>query len=562
MRNFDAREDATGQAVSAGTSLLDQIVLETKLKPADEGYDVVRKGAAAFIAGLLKPEADGSRANGAALEAMIAEVDRKLSVQVDRILHHDHFQALESAWRSLQFVVGRTDFDQNIKIAMMSVSKDELLEDFEDSPEVIKSGLYQHVYVAEYGQFGGQPVGAIIANYDFGPKSADVKLAQYCASVGAMSHAPFIAAAAPSMFGMASFAEMTGLKDMESIFEGPDYAKWNGFRETEEARYFALALPRFMLRTPYGSETSPVKGFNYEEEANGKSENYLWGNASFALATKLIESFAKFRLCANIVGPQSGGAVENLPAHPAKTPMEVPVSDRRELELADLGFISLTMRKGSDNAAFFSANSVQKPKVFDTTAADEDTEQAQVHGSRYRHGTYSRNGTRYRTGTHRTYAHHTMPAHFGKEAKRKDVELTHRLCTQLPYLMIVNRLAHYIKVMQRETIGSWKNRGELESELNAWIRQYVSDQENPSTEIRARRPLRKAEIVVSEVEGEQGWFSVAMAVQPHFKHMGADFTLSLRGKLDKWKSRAHWKGRTFNGHREGELTSFAEKQVA
>jgi type VI secretion system protein ImpC len=229
-----------------------------------------------------------------------------------------------------------------------------LLEDFEDSPEVVKSGLYKHIYTAEYGQFGGQPVGAVVTNYDFGPGSQDIKLAQYCASVGSMSHAPFIAAAAPAMFGVDTFEEIPNLKDMESIFEGPKYAKWNSFRESEDSRYFALAMPRFMLRTPYGPETTPVKAFNYEEESGSKSENYLWGNAAFAMATKLTDSFAKFRWCPNIIGPQSGGAVEDLPVHTfeamgqlqSKIPTEVLVSDRKEYELAEQGFISLTMRKG------------------------------------------------------------------------------------------------------------------------------------------------------------------------------------------------------------------------
>ncbi|MCJ8518560.1 type VI secretion system protein ImpC [Pseudorhizobium tarimense] len=489
------RESAQQQTTVEMTdvSLLDQILQETRLAPSDDGYDTARKGVSAFIAELLKPARSDQTVNSAAIDQMIAEIDRKLSVQVDEILHHEQFKALESAWRGLKFAVDRTDFRQNIKIEIMNVSKDDLLTDFEDSPEVAKSGLYKHIYTAEYGQFGGQPVGAVVCNYAFGSGAQDVKLAQYCSSVGSMAHAPFIAGAAPTMFGVDTFEEIPNLKDMESIFEGPKYAKWNAFRQTEDARYFALAMPRFLLRTPYGSDTVPVKGFNYEERAAGKTENYLWGNAAIALATRLTDSFAQFRWCPNIIGPQSGGAVEDLPVHTfeamgqlqSKIPTEVLVSDRKEYELAEQGFIALTMRKGSDNAAFFSANSVQKPKSF------------------------------------------------GNTTEGKAAELNYKLGTQLPYLMIVNRLAHYIKVLQRENIGSWKTRGELESELNNWIRQYVSDQDNPSAEVRSRRPLRKAQITVSDVEGEPGWYSVGMSVQPHFKYMGADFTLSLKGKLDK-----------------------------
>ncbi|WP_319531160.1 type VI secretion system contractile sheath large subunit [uncultured Cohaesibacter sp.] len=487
-----AQQSQATETVEDG-SLLDQILNQTKLAPSDEGYDIAKKGVSAFIAELLKPTRADQTVNSGAIDQMIAEIDRKMSTQVDEILHHEDFKTLESAWRSLKFAVDRTDFRQNIKFEIMNVNKEDLLDDFEDSPEVMKSGLYKHIYTAEYGQFGGEPVAAVVCNYAFGPGSQDVKLAQYCASVGAISHAPFIAGASPAMFGVDSFEEIPNLKDMTSIFEGPKYAKWNSFRESEDARYFALAMPRFMLRTPYGSETEPVKSFNYEEKAEGETENYLWGNASIALASKLTDSFAKYRWCPNIIGPQSGGAVEDLPVHnfeamgqlQSKIPTEVLVSDRKEFELAEQGFISLTMRKGSDNAAFFSANSTQKTKFFGNTEE-------------------------------------------GKEA-----QLNYTLGTQLPYMMIINRLAHYIKVIQRENIGSWKNRTELESELNNWIRQYVSDQENPSAEVRSRRPLRKAEIVVSDVAGEPGWYSVSMSVQPHFKYMGADFTLSLKGKLDK-----------------------------
>ncbi len=486
-------EQGQAATVTTETSLLDQILQETRLAPEDEGYDVARKGVAAFISELMKPNRAGEKINNAAIDQMITEIDRKMSEQVNQILHNEQFQKLESAWRGLKFVVDRTDFRQNIKIEIMNATKDDLLTDFEDAPEIVKSGLYKHVYTAEYGQFGGQPIGAVITNYDFSPGAQDVKLMQYMASVGAMAHAPFIGSAAPSMFGVEKFEEIPNLKDLESIFEGPKYAKWNSFRESEDSRYFGLTLPRFLLRLPYGQETVPVKAFNFEEDAKGKTDNYLWGNASFAFATKLTDSFAKYRWCPNIIGPQSGGAVEDLPLHTfeamgqtqSKIPTEVLLSDRREYELAEQGFIGLTMRKGSDNAAFFSANSVQKPKFF------------------------------------------------GNTEEGKAAELNYKLGTQLPYMFIINRLAHYIKVLQRENIGSWKDRGELQNELNNWIKQYVSDQENPSAEVRSRRPLRKANITVEDVEGEPGWYRVAMAVQPHFKYMGADFTLSLHGKLDK-----------------------------
>ncbi|MFQ5773099.1 MAG: type VI secretion system contractile sheath large subunit [Kiloniellaceae bacterium] len=477
----------------AESSLLDQIMHETKLKPSDEGYGVAKKGVETFIAEMLAPKRGERKIDKSLVDGMIAEIDKKLSVQVDEILHDRKFQQLESAWRGLKYVVDKTNFRENIKLEILNVSKEDLLEDFEDSPEVVKSGLYQHVYTSEYGQFGGQPVAAIVGNYDFGPGAQDVKLMQYVGSVAAMSHAPFIAAAGPQFFGLDDFQGLPNLKDLKSIFEGPQYAKWKSFRESEDARYVALTMPRFLLRLPYGEDSNPVKAFNYEENVKNNHADYLWGNTSFTFAARLTDSFAKYRWCPNIIGPQSGGAVEDLPLHhfesmgdiETKIPTEVMISDRREFELAEEGFIGLTMRKGSDNAAFFSANSVQKPKYFGTSKE-------------------------------------------GKEA-----ETNYKLGTQLPYMFIINRLAHYVKVLQREQIGSWKERGDLERELNTWIRQYVADQENPSAEVRSRRPLRAAEIKVSDVEGDPGWYRVSMSVRPHFKYMGASFTLSLVGKLDK-----------------------------
>lgn len=477
----------------ASGSLIDDILKETKIRPADEGYDVAKKGVEAFIAELLAPKKAIERVDKQSVDQMIAEIDRKLGAQLDEVLHHEDFQKMESAWRGLKFTVDATDFRENIKLELLNVSKGDLLEDFEDSPELVKSGLYKHIYTAEYGQFGGEPVGVMIANYDFGPGPQDIKLLRNIAGVAAMAHAPFIAAAGPQFFGVDDFQGIPNLKDLKSIFEGPQYTKWQSFRETEDARYVGLTLPRFLLRLPYDPENNPVKAFNYNEDVHGNHKSYLWGNTSFAFATRLADSFAQYRWCPNIIGPASGGTVEDLKLHQyesmgeitTKIPTEVLISDRREFELAEEGFIALTMRKGSDNAAFFSANSVQKPKFFGTTAE-------------------------------------------GKAA-----ETNYKLGTQLPYMFIVSRLAHYIKVLQREQIGSWKNRADLERELNNWIRQYVSGSDTVTAGVRGRRPLREAQITVEDVEGDPGWYKVGMKVRPHFKYMGAFFTLSLVGKLDK-----------------------------
>jgi len=481
------------QAGAAEGSLLEEILQQTKLKPTDEGYEIAKKGVEAFIAELIAPKAAFDKADKRAVDLMIAEIDKKLSRQVDEVLHHPQVQKLESAWRGLKLTIDRTDFRENVRIDLLNVSKADLLADFEDSPEIVKSGLYKLVYTAEYGQFGGRPYGTMVANYEFSPGPQDVALLGKVAAVSAMSHAPFIAAAGPKFFGMDTFSKLPNLKDLKTIFEGPQYAKWQSFRDSDDSRNVGLCLPRFLLRLPYGEATVPVKSFNYEESVRGQHDSYLWGNASFAFATRITDSFAKWRMCTNIIGPASGGAVEDLPLHQfesmgeveTKIPTEVLISERREYELSEEGFIGLAMRKGSDNACFFSANSCQKAKTF------------------------------------------------GKSKEGKDAELNYRLGTQLPYMFIMNRLAHYLKVLQREQIGSWKEKEDLSRELNNWIRQYVVDMDNPSPSVRSRCPLRAAEIIVEDVPGEAGWYKVDMRVRPHFKYMGAFFTLSLVGKLDK-----------------------------
>lgn len=475
------------------TSLLDEIMAQANMQPDNDGYDIARQGVATFIANLLDSGSRDEPINKVLVDRMIVELDKKLSAQMDEIIHAESFRALESSWRLLKLLVDRTDFRENIKINVLHATKDELLGDFEFAPEIIQSGFYKHIYSSGYGQFGGEPVAAVIGNYAFTNSAPDMKLLQYAGAVGAMAHAPFLSSVAPEFFGINSFTELPAIKELKSVFEGPSHTKWRALRESEDSRYIGLTAPRFLLRLPYSTTENPIRSFGYEEGVHESHENFLWGNTAFLLASCLTDSFAKYRWCPNIIGPQSGGAVKDLPVHlfeamghiQAKIPTEVLITDRREFELAEKGFISLTMRKGSDNAAFFSANSIQKPKVFPNTRE-------------------------------------------GKMA-----ETNYKLGTQLPYMFIINRLAHYIKVLQREQIGAWKERQGLERELNIWLKQYIADQENPPTDVRSRRPLRAAQINVLDVEGDPGWYQVSMSVRPHFKHMGASFELSLVGRLDK-----------------------------
>jgi len=493
-----ANEQTQGKEAAVETqegSLLDAIVAETKRKPKDEDYGVVKRGVQVLLAELLKPKRAGERVDRALVDGMIAELDQKLSGQLDEVLHSEAFQKLESTWRGLKFLVDRTNFRENIKIGILNCSKADLQADFEDSPEIPKSGLYKQVYSGEYGVYGGNPIGTIVADYSFSHSPQDVSLLQSCAAVSTMAHAPFIAAAAPQFFGADDLSKLPNMKDLKAHFEGPQYTKWRSFRETEDARNVGLVLPRYLGRLPYGPETIPVKSFNYQENVRGDHEDYLWVNASFAFATKLSDSFANWRWCANITGPRSGGSVEDLPLHlfeemgekTTKIPTEIMVTDRREFELAEEGFIPLVFRKGADNACFFSANSCQKPKYF------------------------------------------------GQSKEGKENETNYKLGTQLPYNFMVSRLAHYLKVMQRENLGSWQTKEKMQDELSTWIRQYVNDTDTPMPNTVGRRPFRRAAIEVEDVAGDPGWYKVSMKLMPHFKYQGAFFELGLVGKLETGK---------------------------
>lgn len=477
----------------AHTGVLDQLMDCSRIQPDDETYDLARTGIEHFLSRVLQDPQRSQRVEKLLVDQVIAEIDQRIGHQLDAIVHHPAFQALESAWRGLYFLVQRTDFRENIRIAVMDVPKTILEQDFVDNPDLTTSGLYKHVYSSEYGQFGGSPVAALVGNFHFGPGQRDVDLLAKVADVAAVAHAPFIAAADSSFFGLEDYTHFHEIKDLDAVLEGPRYARWHSFRDRDNARYVGLTLPGFLLRSPYGADGVQTRGFHYQEQAADRHQHYLWGNAAFAFAANLCRSFAAFRWCPNIVGPRNGGAVDDLPQHfypsagslQMTIPVETLISDRKEYELAEAGFIALTMRKGADNAAFFSANSVQRPRRFPDT----------------------------------------------DEGRRLQADF--RLGTQLPYLFIITRIAHYIKVLQREQIGSWKSRAELEKELNLWLRQYISDQENPPPLVRSRRPLRAAMLQVSDSAADPGSYDIDLSIVPHFKYMGANFTLSLQGRLEK-----------------------------
>ncbi|MDR1686142.1 MAG: type VI secretion system contractile sheath large subunit [Desulfovibrio sp.] len=424
---------------------------------------------------------------------LTATIDEKISAQVNAVLHHPDFLALEALWRGLRFLTDRIDFTQNIILEYLNISKEDLLNDFHDSPEIVKSGLYRLIYTSEFGQFGGRPVGAVIAGYTLGPGPQDVQLMQYVSAVACLSHAPFFAAAGMEFFGVDAWARFPDLADVKSIFDMPRFERWNAFRETENARYLGLTLPGFLLRLPYdGENAAGASSFNFIEQPESE-DDFCWGNTAFAVAVCLADSFARYRWCVNIIGPDGGGAVQNLPCcrYQAmggiqnKIPTRAVISEHREFEVAELGFIALAPGRTPHEAVFYSADSALKPKPFPKT-----------------------------------------PEGF-------TAEISFRLSTQFPYMMIMNRLAHYIKVLQRESIGAWKGREEISRELNKWISGYVTEMDTPDALTRSRRPLRAARVEVKEIPGSAGWYDVTILARPHFKYMGVSFTLSLEGRLDR-----------------------------
>ena len=487
---------ATASSSPEASSLLTTLLAETRLGPADgDAYALVRRGARTLLDDLLRAAEPSPRVDRERVHALISDLDRRLSAQVNQLLHHPAVQRLESAWRGLKHLVDQVDFRENIRLEVVQTTKDELHRDAEDAPDPTQCGLYKHLYSRAFGVLGGKPYGVVCATFDVGPGAEDLQLLQRCAAVSAMAHVPFLANASPRMFGLASFTELARLKDLEAAFEGPQYARWSSFRDGEDARYVGLCAPRFLLRAPYGRRDSElaVKAFEFSEDVVDRHDRYLWGPASLALTARVAESFARYRWCPNIIGPQGGGSLHGLPLHQyeqggerkTKLPCETAITDRQELQLANLGFIGLVLRQDSDNAAFFSANSAQRPGSFQRTPEGLAAQQSAQLGAR------------------------------------------------LPYMFVITRLAHYLKVLQREQIGTWKGRADLERELSRWIRQYVADMPDPSPETRSRKPLRRAAISVEDVEGQVGWYRCSLQIEPFIQFEGVSFTLSLVGKLDK-----------------------------
>ncbi|MQP64867.1 type VI secretion system contractile sheath large subunit [Niveispirillum sp. SYP-B3756] len=514
----DALRDSASAAVADDLdidAILSQVSAPLE-KNFEKGLEDRAKLGVAWLMRSLRAEdkLDIAQLDGRLIDQLVQQIDEKLTDQVNAIMHHDDFRKMESAWRSVQFLVERTDFRQNIKLTVLNVTKEELATDMASSngdPSTTK--LYQHLYSPNLGTYGGSPFGAMIGNYDFGPASGDVATLRGVAAVAAMAHAPFIAAANPKMLSLNNFKSLHQRGDIKGLMEGDQFTKWNSLRQTEDARYIGLTLPRFVLRLPYGPD-NPVRAtsFSFKEPAAAEDDAYLWGNSAFAFASRLTASFAESGWCSNIIGPRAGGRVADLPVHiyeqklhdddqdddfddengavpktrlVSRPPLEIDLTNRRDTELQEAGFIPLVMHQGKDEAVFFSAQSIQKPKFFGTRKED------------------------------------------------KEAEFNYRLSTQLPYMFIISRLAHYVKAIQTEDIGSSLTRQQLETKLQNWVAQYVAAHDNPGADILRKRPLRAANIEVSDIEGEPGWYRVGITVTPHYKYQGAYFTLSLSGRMEK-----------------------------
>jgi type VI secretion system protein ImpC len=430
------------------------------------------------------------------IQAMIAQIDKKMSEQINQIMHHPDFQKLESAWRGLHYLVSNSETDDQLKIRVLNVSKKELHKTLKRYKGAAwdQSPIFKKLYEEEYGTLGGEPFGCLVGDYYFDHGPQDVELLGEMAKISSAAHAPFLTAAAPTVFQMESWQELSNPRDLTKIFQIPEYAGWRSLRESEDARYLGLCMPRFLARRPYGAKTNPVEAFDFEEDANGPDVNkYTWANSAYAMAVNVNRSYKTYGWCSRIRGIESGGSVEGLPTHTFPTddggvdmrcPTEIAISDRREAELAKNGFMPLVYKKNTDFAAFIGAQSLQKPGEFEDPDATANA----------------------------------------------------ALAARLPYLFATCRFAHYLKCIVRDKIGSFKEHSDMQKWLQGWIMQYVDGDPTHSTEaVKARKPLAAAEVIVEPVEGNPGYYSSKFFLRPHYQLEGLTVSLRLVSKLPSAK---------------------------
>ncbi len=489
-----APSSAAAETVETEKGLLDQIVEQGRLgrdaESRTRGKDLVKEFVSQFLEGSMTLSLDSEQM----INARIAQIDHLISLQLNEVMHHPAFQKLEGTWRGLKYLVNNSETSEMLKIKIFNASKKDLLRDLQRASEFDQSAMFKKVYEEEFGVFGGHPFGTLIGDYEFGKSPEDLELMEKISQVAAAAHAPFIAAGSSDMFNLESYTELGAPRDLAKVFDTTEYAKWKSFRNSDDSRYLALALPHILMRDPYGKKTRPVEEFDYEEAVDGTDHRkYLWGNAAWALASRITESFAKYNWCATIRGVEGGGKVEGLTVHnfstdegdiAMKCPTEVTITDRREKELADLGFVPLVHCKNTDYAAFFSVQTCQKAKTYDTDAANANA----------------------------------------------------RLSTNLSYILACSRFAHYLKAMMRDKIGSYMSREECEGFLNRWIAGYVVNTVTASPAIKARHPLAEARVEVVEVAGKPGAYRAVAFMKPHFQL--DELTVSMRLVADLPQSAA------------------------
>lgn len=487
---MSAQATTAPEAAVAEAGLLDQIVDQSKVARSDAEHARAKD----IISELAREVLDGtvvvSDNLNLTLDARVAELDRIISEQLSAVMHAPEFQQLESSWRGLHYLCQQTSTGTMLKVKVLNAPKKDLVRDFKSAIDFDQSALFKKVYEEEFGTFGGSPFGALIGDYYIGRQPEDMYFVEQMSHVAAASHAPFISAASEHMFGLETFADLGKPRDLAKVFDTVEYAKWKSFRDGEDSRYVGLTMPRFLGRLPYNpKDGTTVEGFNFVEEVEASDHGkYLWCNTAYAMGARLTRAFEEYGWCAAIRGVEGGGLVEDLPTHTFRTddgevalkcPTEIAITDRREKELSDLGFIPLVHCKNTDYAAFFGAQSAQKAKKYDSDAANANA----------------------------------------------------ILSTQLQYIFAVSRIAHYLKAMMREKIGSFASSGNVEEFLNRWIAQYVLLDDNATQEAKAQYPLREASIQVSEVPGKPGVYRAVAFVRPHFQLDELSVSLRLVAEL-------------------------------
>lgn len=446
-----------------------------------------------FISGLaallMNIDTTAGRFDKATAYEVIGRIDQMVNAQINEVIHHAQFKEVESSWRSLNDLILNTNFKADVMIDILDVSKDELHEDFENNAvDITGSALFKKVYVAEYDQYGGKPIGSIIGLYDFKHTPADEFWLRTMGKVAAASHAPFVGAISPQFFGCDTIEELAAIKDLEGLMSHPKYGSWNKLRESEEAAYIGLTLPQYIIRKPYDPETNPSGNIPFEENVQGdNNEDYLWGSSAILFAQNMVRSFEGSGWCQYVRGPKGGGLVSGLPVHTfnirgeeeMKLPVEMVIPDYRELEFANSGFMPLVYRKGTADACFFSCQSLKKPKKFKDP---KDTENSQ-------------------------------------------------LVTNLSYTLSITRIAHYVKCIMRDNIGSSADASYIKDSLTTWMNGYVTTVVNPDDLTLRYYPFKACSVDVVEREGMIGWYDCAIAILPHIQFEGMDVELRLDARL-------------------------------